>query len=372
MSRSRGDELLLGGDALRRLELDVLRGGDHPRHEAVLEERVGLVAHRVDRVGLVAQVAERRLAPVALVGLLLLHLERLVAHLLQHEGLALEALGLLDREARVEVVEDLDQLEPLALDHLRARDPLLDHRLLVGGEARVPRDDALGHLRVERLEVHAVAVDERVELLLQVRLDVLEHLDPPRLLRHERALEALHVALDGDEAVLALGVLGVHVRLQLAEEGLELVGQRVQPRRVEPLLRPAAPRALGVVRRRRLPPERLGRLPPRRRALRERRRLGAPTADRARHLKRVAIGRCVALSSCLPSVLWQCASDSATAAKLSARSARLSGRAGAVPSSAEFNKIQTKFVRGWNSLFSTDFIAFGTQVSCERAFYLPF
>ena len=39
---------------------------------------------------------------------------------------------------------------------------------------------------------------------------------------------------------------------------------------------------------------------------------------------------------------------------------------------AEFNKIQTKFVRGWNSLLSTDFIAFGTQVSCERAFYLPF
>ena len=43
-----------------------------------------------------------------------------------------------------------------------------------------------------------------------------------------------------------------------------------------------------------------------------------------------------------------------------------------VPGGAEFNIFQTKFVRGWNSLFSTDFIAFGTQVSCERAFYLPF
>ena len=50
------------------------------------------------------------------------------------------------------------------------------------------------------------------------------------------------------------------------------------------------------------------------------------------------------------------------------------GGAGAagIPSSAEFNKIQSKYVRAWNSVFSTDFIAFGTQVSCKRAFYLPF
>ena len=41
-------------------------------------------------------------------------------------------------------------------------------------------------------------------------------------------------------------------------------------------------------------------------------------------------------------------------------------------SSAEFNKIQFKYVSAWNSVFSTDFIAFGTQVSCKRAFCLPF
>eukprot|EP00964_Phaeocystis_antarctica_P150307 scaffold117696_cov63-Phaeocystis_antarctica.AAC.2 len=245
----RGDELLLGRHAHRGLEFDVL-GGAHlvrARGRVSVGVRLGLglaccpvVAARTMRlvhlVLLVAQVAEHALPPAALLRDRLLHREGRVGHLLQGERLALEPLHLLDLEPLLEVIELLEQPQPLLLDGDLPRDPLLLHNLLIRAETGVPLHDTLRDLRLERLHLRLVPHPHRLELLLQVVLDVVEHLDAPCLLDHQRLLQSEHVALDGGELVLLVLVLGDHVVLQPAVEGLELVDQRIQPGRRRLLL----------------------------------------------------------------------------------------------------------------------------------------
>ena len=87
------------------------------------------------------------------------------------------------------------------------------HDLLVCGETGVPLQDALRDVRLERLDLRLVPHPHRLELLLQVVLHVVEHLNPPRLLDHQRLLQSEHVPLDGGELVLLILMLGDHIVL---------------------------------------------------------------------------------------------------------------------------------------------------------------
>ena len=103
------------------------------------------------------------------------------------------------------------------------------HNLLIRGETGVPLHDTLRDIRLERLHLRLVPHPHHLELLLQVVLDVVEHLNAPRLLDHQRLLQSDHVPLDGGHLVLLILMLGDHVVLQPAVESLELVDQRIQP-----------------------------------------------------------------------------------------------------------------------------------------------
>lgn len=112
----------------------------------------------------------------------------------------------------------------------------LRHNLLIRAEAGVPLRETLRYLRLERLHLRLVPHPHRLELLLQVILDVVEHLNAPRLLDHQRLLQSEHVPLDAGERVFLLLVLSDYVVLQPAVKGLELVNKRIQPGRRRLLL----------------------------------------------------------------------------------------------------------------------------------------
>ena len=143
------------------------------------------------------------------------------------------ATSTLTHPALAHALPPLPPLPPLLLSVGAAN---LLHNILIRAETGVPLRDTLRDLRLERLHLRLVPHPHRLELLLQVVLDVVEHLNAPRLLDHQRLLQSEHVPLDGGELVLLILMLGDYVVLQPAVESLELVDQRIQPGRRRLLL----------------------------------------------------------------------------------------------------------------------------------------
>mmetsp|Transcript_65797 Transcript_65797/g.130396 ORF Transcript_65797/g.130396 Transcript_65797/m.130396 type:complete len:215 (-) Transcript_65797:72-716(-) len=149
----------------------------------------------------------------------------LLADLLQHVGLAVEPVKLLQLELGLEVLDCLQQLEPLALYDAPPSDALLLEVLKALRQPLVPRYDPFGDLGPQRIQLRVALTRHDLVLLRQVVLHCLEHVDPPVLLCEQRHLNASDIVLDGLQPLLLLLVLCRRTILHLAVDGPEFIGE---------------------------------------------------------------------------------------------------------------------------------------------------
>eukprot|EP00966_Prymnesium_polylepis_P324370 7380420-Prymnesium_polylepis.2 len=155
------------------------------------------------------------------------------AHLLLHAvhllRLALQPLQLLDLELRLEVEQRLAQLLALTHDRALPRDPLVFQVLLALIEARVPRIQPAGDVRLQVCDLPQADAPRRGDVLVEMRRDRVEALDAAMLLGGESRMQPEQRVFDALQPVLLLSVVVGRVWLQLlVEEAVEAVNDGVE------------------------------------------------------------------------------------------------------------------------------------------------